>query len=213
MSKWGRHLRFTLATVAFLAFAFPSTASADTSTRTARPTAIAGLTATAVPRGTLVSGTFVSAEQLAKNGQVTPIGGSGDQAVPMWWCATDCRYITNVARRADSYFFVTQVAGRGPQTLTLSFSSTVSNGWSATGGISAGAVSAGLGFSVTQSQGVTYSSSVSVPYGYCWRVVAYNQFATYGYDVMNNPFIGDAYWVGNGTARRFLGVYYGIYWC
>lgn len=205
MRKWRRHSRFMAAAVIVLAFAFSSTAYAGTPPHAAKPIP--------APSGTLISEKFVSAEQLAQSGQLTVIGGSGGKMLPMWWCSFNCYYIANVSRGGDTYFFATQVSGWGPSTISLSFTSTVSNTWSATGGISAGAVSAGLGFSVTQSQSVTYSNSVNVPYGYCWRIIAYNQFANYGYDVMLNPFIGDAYTAGNGTARRFLGVYYGIYWC
>jgi hypothetical protein len=203
MRTWWRHSRFVLAAVIVLAFAFSSTAYAG------RPPKAAA------PSGTLISEKFVSAEQLAESGQltVTDVGASAGTTLPMWWCSFGCYYITNVSRGGDTYSFATQVSGWGPSTISLSFTSTVSTTWSATGGISSGAVSAGLGFSVTQSQSVTYSNSVNVPWGYCWRIVAYNQFANYGYDVMFNPFIGDAYKAGYGTARRFLGVYYGIYWC
>jgi len=207
MGKWGRHSRFVLAAIVVLTFAFSSTAYAGTPPHAASPTA--------APSGTLISEKFVSAEQLAKSGQLTVTGAnaSAGKIFPMWWCSFNCYYIQNVWRGGDTYSFVTQVYGWGPSTISLSFTSAVSNTWSANGGISAGAVSAGLGFSVTQSQSVTYSNSVSVPWGYCWRIIAYNQFANYGYDVMFNPFIGDAYKVGNGTASRFLGVYYGLYWC
>jgi len=207
MHTWWRHSRFVLAAVIVLAFAFSSTAYAGTPPKGSAPTA--------PPSGTLISQKFVSADELAKNGQlaVIGVGGSAGKISPMWWCSFGCYYIQNTWRGGDTYSFVTQVSGWGPSTISLSFTSAVSNTWSASGGISAGAVSAGLGFNVTQSQSVTYSNSVNVPWGYCWRIVAYNQFANYGYDVMFNPFIGDAYRVGAGSARRFVGVYYGIYYC
>lgn len=101
----------------------------------------------------------------------------------------------------------TYVSGNAPATgsatLGLSIQDTVSNSWSANVGVSASVVSAGVGFSVTSSRTVQYSYSITMPPNTRWQIDAYNQFKHYDYEVWSGTTR-----VGNGYARKFVGVYY-----
>jgi hypothetical protein len=193
-----------LLAAALLALALPSGALA---------TKPGGTSATA-PTGT-ISQVFVSSEELKAQGLIQPAGGTtskrpGDR---QWWCVSNCYYVQNVRRTGTNYSYVTSVAGWGPSTITLSLTRSVSNGYSANVGVSAQAVSAGVGFNVQYTQSVTYSNAVQVPWGQCWRITAYDTFGIYAYDVMFNPFFGDAYRAGYGNAWNFTGIYYTLNYC
>ena len=104
--------------------------------------------------------------------------------------------------------FATMVRGTGPGHLTLSYTRSVSNQWSASANVSAEVVSAGVGFNVTQSTTVQYSYSMDVPAGKTYEIDAHDVFRRTYFQVYYNPLIGSAYWVGSGWADRFIGVAY-----
>lgn len=134
----------------------------------------------------------------------------GEIIEPQWWCG--CYEIRNVAGPA-AYNQVPAAAiaqAWGPGVLTLSTTKQVSNKWSANASVSAGVVSAGVGFDVTWSSSWTYSYQVTVPAGKLWEIDAYNLYHRYTYDVYYNPTIGNPYKVGTGWADEFKGVTYVI---
>lgn len=95
---------------------------------------------------------------------------------------------------------------QGPATTTMTVTESVSARWSATGGISASGVSAGVGFDVTKTYTVSDSYQVTVPAGKTAEVVAYPMYYVVYFDVWTNPVIGDAYKSGSGWAMKPSGV-------
>lgn len=97
-------------------------------------------------------------------------------------------------------------AMEGPRNMRLQISHTrgISNSWSATGGISAAQVSAGVGFSVTESRNVTATATWTVPNN--WnrgRIEARAMFDRRNFQVWRRPLLGSWSHVGNGHAWQF----------
>lgn len=80
-------------------------------------------------------------------------------------------------------------------TLTLSKDVSVSNSWSASAGITAQAVSAGVGFSVTWSSGTSTSASIEVPAGQQWQLYAGEVHRVHEYQIYtcDNRYVGYGY--------------------
>lgn len=98
-------------------------------------------------------------------------------------------------------------------TLTLSQTLSASNSWSANVGVSVEVVNAGVGFNATSSVSVTYTASTSVPKHTCKKILAYQLYKVYKFNVFQEPFIGSDYKIGNGWAQQRNGVRYDIVYC
>ena len=92
-------------------------------------------------------------------------------------------------------------------TLTLSSTATVSNTFSANVGVSAGTVSSGVGFDVTDSQTRTSSYSVNTN-GYSYQIDAYDFYNAYAFDI-HNILLGTL--AGSGNAYQQKGFCYAAY--
>jgi hypothetical protein len=153
---------------------------------------------------------FISRDELVRAGLIRPSRSAGTasasaaaQAAPCLW---DCIYVTNRRYLRTLKPFVTMVQGNGPTTIAIDITRTVTNSYSATVGVSAQVVSAGVGFNVQRSESVAYRSSTTVPNGACWSIRAYNVFFEYGFEVWQEPFIGPDRKIGSGSARDFRGI-------
>ncbi|CAN5856376.1 hypothetical protein BH24CHL6_BH24CHL6_06950 [soil metagenome] len=133
---------------------------------------------------------------------------STDQLEPQWGCISNCVWLENVRYAGKNEPFVTMVKGNGPGKLTLELSQMVTNGWTATLGLDAKVVSAGVEFNVSWSATQRYAYQAQVPKGACWTIRAYNIYYDYSYDVWHNPFLGGPYKSGSGRAWKFMGVKY-----
>lgn len=174
----------------------------------------AAFAANSQEKGKVVDEWFVSADQLRDAGLLFDESDPGAGPQPMWGCMWDCWYVTNVAYTGQTNVFRTQVKGSpGPMTLTLGTTLTVSNSFSATVGVKASVVTAGVGFSVTWSASQTYQASTYVPSGACRYLKAYDTFNNYRFEVWDQNFIGDPFKVGTGTAKKFIGIWYQVVTC
>ncbi|MFF3414167.1 hypothetical protein ACFYW9_05635 [Streptomyces sp. NPDC002698] len=97
------------------------------------------------------------------------------------------------------------VKGRGPITLTLTNSETVSNTRSASITVTAGSVSAAVGFDVTKSRTKSMAASWAVPRGKTGTLKAYPLYKTYTFKAYSKL---DGSYVGKGTARQAIGYNY-----
>ncbi|MEV5138929.1 hypothetical protein AB0K71_28930 [Streptomyces syringium] len=77
---------------------------------------------------------------------------------------------------------IQQTSGQGKTTLVLTVSKSVSAEWKSEGGISAGVVSAGIGFSVTKSYTVENQTRYEVPRGKFGTVQAYPLYDKYSFN-------------------------------
>jgi hypothetical protein len=151
--------------------------------------------------------TFVSRDELIRAGLISPsTAGATTSVSTQALCLWDCIYVTNRRYLRTLKPFVTMVRGNGPSTIAIDITRTVSNTFSATVGVSAEVVSAGVGFNVQRTESVAYRSSTTVPSGACWSIRAYNVFYEYAFDVWEEPFIGADRKIGTGTARDFRGI-------
>jgi hypothetical protein len=148
--------------------------------------------------------TFVSRADLIRQGLIR--AGSPPRTSTQALCLFDCIYVANRRYLRTVRPFVTMVQGNGPSTIAIDITRTVKNSFSATVGVTAQVVSAGVGFNVERSESVTYRSSTSVPNRACWTMRAYNVFFEYGFEVWREPFIGADTKIGAGTARDFQGI-------
>jgi hypothetical protein len=165
-------------------------------------------------KGTVVGEYFVSADQLRAVGLLVDKSDPGPGVQPQWGCAWDCWYLRNVVFTGQTNVFRTQAKGSpGPMTLTLSTTLTVSNSFTATVGVKAAVVTAGVGFSVTWSGSQSYSASTYVPSGACRIIKAYDTYRNYRFEVWDQNFIGDPFKVGTGTAKKFIGIWLQIVTC
>ena len=164
----------------------------------------------ASPRSAYEFSYVVSRADLVKAGQLidfsSPHAGPTTRAGCLW----DCDHVRNVTYVGQNKPFVTLVKGNGPQTLGMNVTLTTQNGYTATIGISAGAVTAGVGFNVNWSGSVSYTTSTVVPSGSCYTIRAYNIFNDYTYEIWREPFFGPDYRVGTGRAWKFMGVQYTV---
>jgi hypothetical protein len=159
--------------------------------------------------------TFISRDELIKAGLIVPAtaapsagrtvkkqAAKAQAALCLW----DCIYVTNKKYLRTLKPFVTMVQGNGPANIAIDISRTVANSFSASVGVSAQVVSAGVGFNVQRSETVAYRSSTTVPSGACWSIRAYNVFYEYGFEIWEEPFIGSDRKIGSGNARDFRGI-------
>ncbi len=148
--------------------------------------------------------TFVSRPDLIRQGLIR--SGTPARTSTQALCLFDCIYVANRRYLRTVKPFVTMVKGNGPATIAIDITRTVKNSFSATVGVTAQVVTAGVGFSVERSESVTYRSSTSVPNKACWTMRAYNVFFEYAFEVWREPFIGADTKIGSGTARDFQGI-------
>lgn len=120
-------------------------------------------------------------------------------------------YITN-ARNTGGYdeYYYSSVTGyngtNGNATLSKNFGFTATNSYNATVGVSAGTVSAGVGFSVTQSTSDSSSWSITVPPGQTGEIDLYIDYWFWTYDVWvasGPPPCPAAHQVGTGWADQY----------
>lgn len=125
---------------------------------------------------------------------------------PQWWCG--CYYLKNVAYSGKGYIYLGASRGSNPYTTTvaITINQTISNQWSATGGISAEGVSAGVGFSVTQSYSISQTGTATIPYGHTVELDAYAVYNVDTFQVWYNPVFGGDYQAGSGNAWDYSGV-------
>lgn len=133
--------------------------------------------------------TFVSRAELIKKGLLKPVATTTDVSTQAL-CLFDCIHVRNKRYLRTVKPLVTTVAGNGPMTISIDITRTVRNSFSATVGVSAQAVTIGVGFNVERAESVTYRSSTTVPNGACWTLRAYNVFYEYSFEVWQEPFIG-----------------------
>jgi hypothetical protein len=165
-------------------------------------------------KGTVVDEYFVSADQLRAAGLLVDKSDPGRGIEPQWGCVFDCWYLRFVTYAGETNVFRTQAKGSpGPMTLTLETTLTVSNAFTATVGVKASVVSAGVGFNVTWSASQSYTAQTTVPAGACRIIKAYDTIWNYRFEVWDKNFFGDPFKVGSGTAKRFMGVWYRVFTC
>jgi hypothetical protein len=129
--------------------------------------------------------------------------GKGD--VRSKWCTG--YYLSNVQYQGNSWYFGSQrigaSSGWGPITLSVSVSTSVSATFSANVGVSAEVVSAGVGYSVTASYGVSSSGTWAVPSGTYGTLEAYALHNKHTWDVWNDD-CGDPAdtYSGNGQSYK-----------
>ena len=101
------------------------------------------------------------------------------------------------------------VTAHGPANIGISNSISVANSWGADVDVSAGVVSAGVGFNVNWSSQWTVQCSYNVPAG-VWSVRALKQYEIYIFEIWHDPWWGawpPPHHRGNGWAQKFVGVY------
>jgi hypothetical protein len=163
--------------------------------------------AAAAPRPPADTVTFISRAALIRQGLLRPTTSTSTTGVSTQsLCVWDCIHVINRRYLRTLKPFVTMVQANGPTTMSIDITRTVKNSFSATVGVNAEVVSAGVGFNVERSESVTYRSSTSVPNGACWTLRAYNVFYEYSFEVWQEPFIGADRKIGSGTARDFQGI-------
>ncbi len=94
----------------------------------------------------------------------------------------------------------------GPATLDLYIQRGVAATFSANVGLSAGVVTAGVGFSVTSSFGVTARDDIYVPAGQLGSITAYPLFEDVNFQVWQNQWVGPEHQIGSGYALKPIGV-------
>jgi hypothetical protein len=132
-------------------------------------------------------------------------------------CLFNCIHVRDVAFWYNGQVFETQAIlnnqTSNPATLTLSKTLSVSNSWNASVGVSASVVTAAVGFSVTSSVSITYSATATVPGHTCEKILAYELYKVYKFNVYQEPFIGSDVLIGNGWAQSRNGVRYDVVYC
>lgn len=128
------------------------------------------------------------------------LGSAAPSVSPQWGVpGYGIRNVSYNGQQCGSPFRST--SGQGPGSLSLQINEGVSATWSASVGVPAQVVSAGVGFDVTSSYHVTSGFTVYVPSGKTYQLMAYPMYNVYMYQVYYNPTIGGEYWVGSGYAQ------------
>nr|WP_290665404.1 hypothetical protein [Ardenticatena sp.] len=139
------------------------------------------------------------------------VSKSRDEDTPQGICLG--KKFLDVVAVIEQREFVTMVSGRGPAVLGLNYTATVKNSFTSNAGISANFASASLGFNVDWSSSFTYLYQIQIPSGKTGYIVAYNKFAVYVFDVFCDPWgPAEPYKMGDGVAKRFIGVDYVPIW-
>lgn len=121
-----------------------------------------------------------------------------------------CRgyYLQSVNFAGSGWYFSNRPIGSGegwgPRTLNVNVSASVSSEFSATVGVSAGAVSAGVGYTIGATRGVSVSSDITVPSGRYYRHEGYARYDKHTWQVWYDgcPIPGPNTYVGNGESYR-----------
>lgn len=101
--------------------------------------------------------------------------------------------------------YIAIVQGRGPMTLTLTAMETVGNTKSSSISVTAGSVTAAVGFDVTKSRTKSMAGSWTVPKGKYGTLKAYPLYKAYSFKAYSK--FGGTY-MGKGTARKAVGYRY-----
>jgi hypothetical protein len=162
-------------------------------------------------KGTAPQTIVLTVEELRSGGLLTEESGPltferGGGITPQWGCVINCLWVNNVKYVGKNEPFVTMAQANGPGKLTLDISRTVSNGFTASVGVDAKVVSAGVEFNVTWSATQRYVYETQVPNNACWTIRAYNIYHDYTFDVWHNPLLGDPHRIGSGRAWKFMGI-------
>jgi hypothetical protein len=171
--------------------------------------------------GKLITSIYVSERQVQKAGLAGPTSPrstfSTRGLTPQAGCLWDCVYLGDVAFWYNGQVFKTQAqlnnTTSSSSTLTLSQTLTASNSWNADVEISVELVNAGVGFNATSTASVTYTASTTVPKFTCKKILAYQLYKVYRFNVFVEPFIGSDDMVGSGWAQKRNGVRYDIVYC
>ncbi|MCX7570291.1 hypothetical protein OS242_09980 [Tumebacillus sp. DT12] len=111
-------------------------------------------------------------DMLSMTRTATPV--QTDTVTPQWCTGL---FLKNVSYLGNNYYFTNQrigaSEGAGPITLSVTVSKSVSATFSANVGVSAEVVSAGVGYSVTGTYGVSSTGTWAVPSGTYGRLEAY----------------------------------------
>ena len=171
-----------------------------------------------VEHGAFIGSVVISEAQLRAAGlESAPVSGGTGGVVIQALCVINCVHVRDVAFWYEGQVYETQATGNNttgsPATLTISKSIAVANNWSASVKVSDGVVTAAVGFSVTSSVSVKYQYSQTVPAHTCIKVMAYELFKVYKFNVYNEPFIGRDTLIGNGWAQNRDGERFDAYYC
>lgn len=121
-----------------------------------------------------------------------------------------CRgyYLQSVSYAGSGWYFsnrpIGSAEGWGPRTLNVTVSKSVTSEFNATVGISAGAVSAGVGYTIGATYGVSASSDINVPSGRYYKLEGYARYDKHTWQVWYDgcPVPGPNKYVGNGESYR-----------
>ncbi len=189
-------------------------------TYAASPSTMSPSAAVATPAVTsgYIGSVTVSEAQLEAAGKVKVVNAPKATVQPMAGCLYDCLHVRDVSYWYEGQIYETQAQANHKNVgttgqLTMSVTLSVSNSWSASVGISAGPVTAGVGFDVTNSASVLFQHTVDVPAYTCVQIKAYELVAVYKFNVYQEPFIGSDTRIGNGWAQRRDGQRFDVYYC
>lgn len=210
-----RRLGFTL--VGTLAFALMSGCGHESNDDIERTTGRVSLSRQAVldlgfsdsEEGVIIAGELLPEGLPPK----TPGSTAGPASLTEWGPAALCRgyYVSPPSLRyaGQTYFparVLTSAEGLGPRRLGLSVSRSVSSEFSASVGISVGAVSAGVGYSIGTSSSVEAYSEIDVPSGRLLRLEAYAKYDKHTFQIWNDSCVpGTDSYVGDGQSFRPTG--------
>ncbi|HEX9034307.1 MAG TPA: hypothetical protein VF834_20880 [Streptosporangiaceae bacterium] len=136
------------------------------------------------------------------------VGAAPANAVPYCWnTATNGHYVWNTETWPGDADW--SVQAWGPGTLSMTRTETIANSFSSSYTVSADAVSATVGFSVTQTYSVGTSYSISVPANQKWQISAGYVSLTYQFDVYREctgP--SSMTYLGHGWADKYHNLVY-----
>lgn len=127
-----------------------------------------------------------------------------DDDVNALWCSG--YYLSNVQYQGNTWYFPSQRLGSsegwGPLNLSLTVNRSVSATFSANVNVSAEVVSAGVGYSVTASYGVSSSGSWNVPAGRYGRLEGYALHDKHTWDVWDDTCFSGQVYRGSGESFK-----------
>ncbi|MFJ3310061.1 hypothetical protein ACIPSA_45090 [Streptomyces sp. NPDC086549] len=151
-------------------------------------------------------GLFTPTEHtVVMRGGVTAETSGADDADGMVQPMADWAKVTGATYRGEQCGtnVIQKTSGHGKTTLTMSVQKSVATKWSATASISAGAVSAGMGWDVTKTYTVTDQTAFSVPSGKFGTIEAYPLYDVYSFNETSKV---DGGKLGTGRALKPVGV-------
>ncbi len=124
---------------------------------------------------------------------------------PLTIQSTDIRNVTFGGSICGSEL-IRRSSASGPGTLHMSVTNTVPNSYTASVSVSAGVVSAGVGFNVTATESITESYDLTIPAGKIGVIEAHPWKDLYDFEVWEDPWYWWGYKTGDGTAYRVTGI-------